>query len=169
MKNNLSLLVGLKNNLDYSKNFYTTTRALYPDVEIVFTSYGSTDGTHEWLDSIKDDNVKYYYSADSKTLSDTYNKCTELATKEYVIYAHNDMVLAPGFIENLEKLVSDDNVVTYLGIVIDFNAGIYQAVGAEFAILTYITLGVDLCAVPDLYILCYVCECSNIYVFSDLS
>lgn len=113
MKNNISLLVGLKNNLDYSKNFYQTTRALYPDVEIVFVSYGSTDGTHEWLDGLNDPYLIYYYSAEQKTFSDTYNKCTQLATKDYVAYAHNDMILAPGFIESLEKEASPQKALAY--------------------------------------------------------
>ena len=111
--NNISLLVGLKNNLDYNKYFYKTTRALYPDVEICFVSYGSTDGTHEWLESLTDNNLKYFYSTENKTFSDTFNKAAELATKEYVAYLHNDIVLAPRFIENLEKHVSPDNVVSY--------------------------------------------------------
>ena len=110
---NISLLVGLKNNLDYNKNFYNTTRELYPDVEICFVSYGSTDGTHEWLDSIADNNLKYFYSEEQKTFSDTFNKAAELATKDYVAYLHNDIVLAPGFIENLEKHVSPNNIVAY--------------------------------------------------------
>jgi len=111
--NYISLLVGLKNNLDYNKHFYITTRELYPYVEICFVSYGSTDGTHEWLESLSDNNLKYFYSAENKTFSDTFNKATELATKEYVAYLHNDIVLAPGFIENLEKHVSPDNIVSY--------------------------------------------------------
>ena len=110
---NISLLVGLKNNLDYNKNFYNTTRELYPNVEICFVSYGSTDGTHEWLDSIADNNLKYFYSEEQKTFSDTFNKAAELATKDYVAYLHNDIVLAPGFIENLEKHVSPNNIVAY--------------------------------------------------------
>lgn len=109
----ISLLVGLKNNLAYNKHFYKTTRELYPNVEICFVSYGSTDGTHEWLDSLNDNNVKYYYSIEQKTFSDTFNKATEIATKEYVAYLHNDIVLAPGFIENLEKHISKNNVVSY--------------------------------------------------------
>jgi len=113
MKYNISLLVGLKNNLDYNKHFYITTRELYPDVEICFVSYGSADGTHEWLESLSDNNLKYFYSAENKTFSDTFNKAAELATKEYVAYLHNDIVLAPGFIENLEKHVSPDNIVSY--------------------------------------------------------
>jgi GT2 family glycosyltransferase len=111
--NNISLLVGLKNNLEYSKHFYRTTREIYPEVEICFVSYGSTDGTHEWLDSISDDRVKYFYSKEPKTFSDTFNKATEIATKEYVAYLHNDIVLAPGFIENIQKHLSPDNVVSY--------------------------------------------------------
>jgi GT2 family glycosyltransferase len=113
MKNNISLLVGLKNNLDYNKHFYETTRALYPDVEICFVSYGSTDGTHEWLETLSDNNVKYFYSDEQKTFSDTFNTAAKLATKDYVAYLHNDIVLAPGFIENLEKHVSPENVVSY--------------------------------------------------------
>ena len=111
--NNISLLVGLKNNLDYNKHFYETTRALYPDAEICFVSYGSTDGTHEWLNSLVDNNLKYFYSNESKTFSDTFNKAAELATKDYVAYLHNDIVLAPGFIENLEKHVSPENIIAY--------------------------------------------------------
>jgi GT2 family glycosyltransferase len=113
MKNNISLLVGLKNNLDYNKHFYQTTRKLYPDVELCFVSYGSTDGTHEWLESLADNNLKYFYSAEQKTFSDTFNKAAELATKDYVAYLHNDIVLAPNFIENLAKHVSADTVVSY--------------------------------------------------------
>ncbi|MEO3404023.1 glycosyltransferase [Mucilaginibacter sp. CAU 1740] len=113
MDNNISLLVGLKNNIDYSKHFYTTTRSLYPDIEIVFVSYGSTDGTHQWLDGLNDSNVKYHYSADTKTFSDTYNKCIEIATKPYVALLHNDVVLAPGFVESLQQSVSPQNITKF--------------------------------------------------------
>ena len=113
MNNNISLLAGLKNNLAYSKNFYYTTRALYPDVEIVFVSYNSTDGTHEWLDSLKDDHLIYFYAAEEKTFSDTFNKCTQLATREFVVFTHNDVVLTPGFIENIEKHTDDKQVIYY--------------------------------------------------------
>jgi GT2 family glycosyltransferase len=113
IKNHISVLVGLKNNLEYTKNFYYTTRELYPDVEIVFTSYNSTDGTHEWLNSLEDNNLIYYTSAEEKTFSDTFNKCTKLATREYVVYAHNDIVLTPGFMENMEKHIADQLIIYY--------------------------------------------------------
>lgn len=111
---NISLLVGLRNNLDYSKHFYSTTRALYPNEQIVFVSYGSTDGTHEWLDSLSEDkNTIIFHSTESKTFSETFNKAAELATNDYVVYLHNDIVLAPNFIENIEKYCKEDVIVSY--------------------------------------------------------
>ena len=88
MLNSISFIIGLKNNLDYTKYFYTNTRTIYPEIEIVFVSYGSTDGTHQWLESLKDDNLIFFYSLESKTLSDTYNKGIKLSTKEYVCFLH---------------------------------------------------------------------------------
>ena len=113
MKHNISLLVGLRNNLDYNKHFYETTRELYPDVEICFVSYGSTDGTHEWLQSLSDNHVRFEYSTESRTFSDTFNAAAQLASCDYVAYLHNDIVLGPGFLENLEKHVAPDRVVSY--------------------------------------------------------
>jgi len=111
--NNISLLVAIKNNLDYTKHFYKTTRAIYPEVEICFSSYNSTDGTHEWLDSLNDPFVKIFHSNEYGNFSDNYNKAASLATKEYIAFTHNDIVLTPGFIENLEKHLSPNNIVSY--------------------------------------------------------
>lgn len=113
MSDKISILVGLKNNLDYTRNFYATTRALYPEAELVFVSHNSTDGTHEWLDSLSDSNLIYYYDTQEKSLSDTYNRATLLATREFVLYAHNDMILAPLFLENLEKQVNKAWITVY--------------------------------------------------------
>lgn len=98
---NLSLIVGLRNNLTYSQAFYRSVRELYPSIEIVFVSYGSTDGTAEWLEALNDPFVNYYSSTETKTLSDTYNKGVSLATKTLVCYMHNDMIVGEGFAESL--------------------------------------------------------------------
>jgi GT2 family glycosyltransferase len=110
---NISTLVGLKNNLEYSKKFYTRFREVYPTEELCFASYGSDDGTNEWLDSLTDENLKYYYSKDKKTFSDTFNKCAEIATKEYIVFCHNDIVMLEGWLENIEKHLNKSTAVTY--------------------------------------------------------
>jgi len=114
MQNNISLLVALKNNLDYSKYFYKTTRKLYPEVEICFSSYNSTDGTDEWLDSLSNDPfTKVFYSQEYGCFSDNYNKAAELATREYIMYVHNDIVLTPNFLEIIESYANKNTIVSY--------------------------------------------------------
>ncbi|MDO4230442.1 MAG: glycosyltransferase [Capnocytophaga sp.] len=109
----ISFLVGLKNNLSYTKSFYDNVRLLYPDNEIVFVSFGSTDGTHQWLDSLNDPNLIYFYSEENKTLSDTYNKATELATKPFVAFLHNDMLLGKHFLEQLSDAICENHLYYY--------------------------------------------------------
>ena len=111
--NDLSFLVGLKNNLEYSQKFYENTRFLYPETEIVFVSFGSTDGTHQWLDSLQDINLKYYYSDHHKTLSDTYNKAIEVSTKEFVCFLHNDMVLGKNFLSEISLALEKHKIIYY--------------------------------------------------------
>lgn len=113
MQKQISILVGLKNNLDYTKKFYETTRTLYPQVELVFVSHNSTDGTGQWLDSLDDSNLRYYYDQTERTFSETFNKCAEMATGEYVLFAHNDMILAPCFLENIERELNPKHIIIY--------------------------------------------------------
>jgi GT2 family glycosyltransferase len=114
MENKISLLAALKNNLGYNKHFYETTRAIYPEVEICFSSFNSTDSTDEWLDTLKDDPyTKVFHTTEVGNFSDNFNKAASMATKEYIVFVHNDIVLAPGFIENLEKHCNPNTVVSY--------------------------------------------------------
>jgi GT2 family glycosyltransferase len=113
MDNNISLLIGLKNNLEFSKSCYQSIRENYPETEIVFVSYGSSDGTHEWLTSLKDENLVCFSSAEGKTLSDTYNKAIEISTKDYVCFLHNDMVIGRNFLSELEISLKEHNLVYY--------------------------------------------------------
>lgn len=111
--NNISVLVGLYNNINYTKEFYKYFRQVYPTIELVFISYGSNDWTNMWLDELEDSNTITYWEENKKTFSDTYNKAIELATKDYVVFAHNDMVISPGWLENIEKHLHPQNVVSY--------------------------------------------------------
>jgi GT2 family glycosyltransferase len=111
--NNISLLIGLKNNLEYSKSCYHSIRGNFPETEIVFVSYGSTDGTNEWLDSLKDENLIHFFSSEEKTLSDTYNKAIEISTQDYVCFLHNDMVIGRDFLHEIENSLSEHNLVYY--------------------------------------------------------
>lgn len=115
-EDDLSLIVGLRNNLEYTKAFLLGVRQLYPSIEIVFVSYGSSDGTHAWLENLKDPFVKYFFSEESKTLSDTYNKGLLLASKSLVAYMHNDMIVGEGFVEELVAAWKPRHLLFYTAI-----------------------------------------------------
>jgi len=112
---NISTIVGLKNNLEYTKYFYTKFRQHYPSNELCFVSYGSNDGTNEWLEDISktDLYVKSYSSNTSLSLSATYNKGVTLATKKYIVFCHNDIVIAKNFLENIYKHLDKNEVICY--------------------------------------------------------
>lgn len=112
---NISLIAAIKNNIEYTKKFYETTRELYPDVEICFVSYNSIDGTHAWLDQIAkiDNNLRIFYDDETRCFADTYNKAAKIATKEYIVFVHNDMILHSNFLENLSKHLTPNNIVSY--------------------------------------------------------
>lgn len=113
MINTISVLVGLKNNLDYTKKFYEVFRQIYPNVELNFVSYGSTDGTHEWLTSLSDKNLNYFFSKQNKTFSDTFNKCVEISKKDWSVFLHNDIIVCENFLENIIKYLDKNTIVSY--------------------------------------------------------
>lgn len=114
MSNKISTLVGLRNNIEDTKEFYKYFRNIYPNEELVFVSYGSLDNTNSWLFNLNDPHTITFFEEETKTLSDTYNKAAELATGEFIVLCHNDMVISPGFLENLEKYCHKDRVVGYV-------------------------------------------------------
>lgn len=109
----ISLIVGLKNNLSYSKVFYQSLRKFHPTTELIFVSYGSNDGTDEWLDQLDDEYLKYYHDVAPKTLSDTYNKGVSLATSELVAFLHNDMIISSHFVAPLQQAYRPGTVLFY--------------------------------------------------------
>lgn len=112
---NISTVVGLKNNLNYTQYFYNSFREIYPNEQICFVSYASTDGTDEWLKELSssDINVKCYTDAKPASLAATYNKGVELSDNKYVVFLHNDMIINSGFLENIEKHLLDNNAICY--------------------------------------------------------
>lgn len=79
-------------NQNYTDNIINNIRSIYPDetkVEIILE---------------QNDNV---------TLGINYNNAVARATGEKIILLHNDMVLKPGFVEQMDKDISDKTITTY--------------------------------------------------------
>jgi len=109
----ISLVLAVYNNLDYTKDCYDRIREIYPDAPMVISSGGSTDGTLSWLKSLDDDFLSYMHDDDKLCFSDNYNSAIKLVDTEKLVLIHNDMVIGENFLENLSDLIDEKTLLSY--------------------------------------------------------
>lgn len=109
----ISLVLAVYNNLDYTKDCYKRIRDIYPEAPLVISSGGSTDGTFEWLDSLEDDYLTFIHDTEKLCFSDNYNAAIKLVDTEKLVLIHNDMVIGEHFLENLSEMIDPQTLVTY--------------------------------------------------------
>lgn len=107
------MVMAVYNKLDLTKDCYKRIREIYPDAPLVISSGGSDDGTKEWLENLDDDNLSYLHDDDKMTFSDNFNSAIKLVDTEKLVLIHNDMVIGRHFLENLERLLTDDTLLCY--------------------------------------------------------
>mgnify|MGYP000855138024 FL=1 len=109
----ISLVLAVYNNLDYTKDCYDRIREIYPNAPMVISSGGSTDGTLSWLESLNDDFLSYMHDDDKLCFSDNYNSAIKLVDTEKLVLIHNDMVIGENFLENLSDLIDEKTLLSY--------------------------------------------------------
>jgi glycosyltransferase involved in cell wall biosynthesis len=109
----VTLVIPSYNNLRHIKNAYSSVRKHYPEVNLVLMDDGSTDGTWEWLNNqIKNDlYLKIYKSEERVGHTILYDKGIEIATTKIVGILHADMLVGPGYLENVLKHLKKGKVV----------------------------------------------------------
>lgn len=110
---NISFVLAVYNKLELTKECYRLLRNVYPDAPFVISSGGSSDGTKEWLESLKDENLSYIHDDDRLAFSDTYNAGIKLVDTEKLVLIHNDMVIGEGFLESIERLLKPNMLLSY--------------------------------------------------------
>lgn len=109
----ISLVMAVYNNLDYTKKCYERIRDIYPEAPMVIGSGGSDDGTLDWLQSLDDDYLSFIHDDDQLTFSDNYNSAIKLVDTDKLVLIHNDMVIGDNFLENLSRLIDEKSLITY--------------------------------------------------------
>lgn len=112
---NITLVLAVYNNLELTKKCYNRIRIVYPKVPLIISSGGSTDGTKEWLENllISDNHLTISHNNERLSFSDTYNVGINLVNTEKLVLIHNDMVIGHGFLESLERLLTEDTLLSY--------------------------------------------------------
>jgi len=110
---NISFVLAVYNKLDLTKECYKRLREVYPTAPLVISSGGSSDGTKEWLESLEDNELSFFHDDDRLTFSETYNAGIDLVDTEKIVLIHNDMIIGEGFLESLERLLTDNMILSY--------------------------------------------------------
>ncbi len=85
----------------------------YENIEYIIVDGGSTDGTKEFLESIKDKRVKWISEKDSG-LYDAMNKGSELASGDFAIFLNaGDTFIDDEILEKVVKRIKDKNKVYF--------------------------------------------------------
>lgn len=109
----ISFVLAVYNKLELTKECYKHLRNVYPNEHLIISSGGSNDGTKEWLQSLDDDNLTYVHDDDRLSFSDTYNNGITLVDTEKLVLIHNDMVIGEGFLEAIDRLLTENMILSY--------------------------------------------------------
>jgi len=111
--NNISIIIPSHNNLRHLKNAYTSIKKHAPESEICIADDASTDGTYEWLKTLKDENLKFIRVEKLQGHTILYDTLIdEVAKNEIVTIIHADMIMSPNYLENMVKHLKPGIVVS---------------------------------------------------------
>lgn len=98
-------------------NGYTLTRAMLASLqdtlppslnhEIILIDDGSTDGTREWLRSLRGSQIRIILNEHRLGYAGANNRAAALANGKFVLMLNNDLVLLPGWFEPLFDLATE--------------------------------------------------------------
>lgn len=110
----ISFIIPSRNNLKYLKQAVGSIQEHYGNQhDIVLLDDASTDGTWDWIQSLEGDNIIKYRNKGPERQGHTilYDKGVEISKTRAFSILHADMVIAPGYVENLLKHLKDKTVV----------------------------------------------------------
>ena len=106
-----TVIVPSYNTLEHTKNTYESLLKYGGDVDIIIIDDASNDGTDEWLQSLDNNNLTAIIDKDRKGHTYWYDEGMRRAKTDIVSILHSDMVIGPGYFENMLKHVERGKVV----------------------------------------------------------
>lgn len=99
------------NTLPHLKNTYESIKRYASDVDVIIIDDASNDGTAEWLENLKDDYLEVIISDQRRGHTYWYDEGMRRAKTDIVSILHSDMIIGPGYFENLLKHLEKGKVV----------------------------------------------------------
>jgi len=106
-----TVIIPSYNTLEHTKNTYESIKRYATDVDLIIIDDASTDGTDEWLLSLKDDRLHSILATERKGHTYWYDEGMRIAETDIVSILHSDMIIGPGYFENMLKHLQRGKVV----------------------------------------------------------
>ena len=109
----VTVIIPSYNTLEHLKNTYESLKRYAPQVDIIIIDDASEDGTAEWLFSIvnADDRLTFIPTKERRGHTYWYDEGMRRAKTDIVSILHSDMIIGPGYFENLLKHLEQGKVV----------------------------------------------------------
>ena len=110
----ITFVIPSRNNLEFLQLAYKSIRNLETKHEILVLNDASTDGTQEWINSLKDEDLITHHNPGPERIGivGMFDKGIEMARTEIIFAIHSDMIAAPDLDKNILKHLKKGTVVT---------------------------------------------------------
>ena len=99
------------NTLPHLRNTYKSLKKYAPDTDIIIIDDASEDKTEDWLLTLADRNLYRIISPERRGHTYWYDEGMRRAKTDIVSILHSDMVIGPGYFENMLKHLEKGKVV----------------------------------------------------------
>jgi glycosyltransferase involved in cell wall biosynthesis len=107
MYNKFSIILPVRNGGEYVKECAKSILSqTYRDFNFIVLDNCSTDGTAEWLESLKDPRIVIYRSDRSLSIDENWARAVGVPKNEYITLIGHDDVLESNYLEVMEKLIT---------------------------------------------------------------
>lgn len=106
-----TVIIPSHNTLEHLKNTYQSIKKYAPKVNMIIIDDASEDGTSKWLSNLNDDYLQTIISKERKGHTYWYDEGMRRAKTNIVSILHSDMIIGPGYFENMLKHLEKGKVV----------------------------------------------------------
>lgn len=106
-----TVIIPSHNTLEHLKNTYQSIKKYSPNVPMIIVDDASEDGTDNWLNSLVDDKLTVIIDQERKGHTYWYDEGMRRAKTDIVSILHSDMIIGPGYFENMLKHLEKGKVV----------------------------------------------------------
>lgn len=104
--NKFSVILPVRNGGEYIKACVASILSqTLQNFDLLILDNKSTDGTSEWLDSLKDDRIILYPSSDSLSIEKSWARILTIPKNEFITLIGHDDVLMPDYLQIMDDLI----------------------------------------------------------------